>query len=300
MSCDQTFDVIVEIPKGGRMKYEMDDNHRIVLDRVLPLGLSYPANYGFIPQTLACDGDALDAIVLTDYSLHIKCRIECRPIGVLIMTDEKGMDEKIIMIPCSAVDESYSHIHSLTDLSPRTLQEIKIFFETYKNVEKDKWTKVDGFQDASKAYELIVLYLDKFTKSQVSAYSSSSPDKRMTQNSENSESKMNGNKNTDNGWLYCIRQQQGEENTYAIGMAHEISETRDICGKNNNNKQLIFCSYHKDSDINRILQFVYSELHIHPHITVSTHNKHCFSCKTDDTMNSILRMIESEWFIIEK
>jgi len=149
---------VIEIPKGGCLKYEIRDDGTLELDRVLPRGLSYPSNYGFIPDTLACDGDALDVLLLSDYPLHIGCHVECRPIGVLIMSDEKGLDEKIIAVPSHGVDESYDSIESIHDVSARTLKEIKMFFELYKTIDSDRWTRVEGFEDVEFAEGLIHKY----------------------------------------------------------------------------------------------------------------------------------------------
>lgn len=155
---------VIEIPKEGRLKYEIREDGTLELDRVLPRGLSYPSNYGFIPDTLACDGDALDVLLLTDYPLHIGCHVECRPIGVLIMSDEKGLDEKIIAVPSHDVDESYDSIESIHDVSARTLKEIKMFFELYKSIDSDRWTRVDRFEDVDFAEGLIQKYQDNFVQ----------------------------------------------------------------------------------------------------------------------------------------
>ena len=149
---------VVEIPKGGRLKYEINSDGNIVLDRALASGLSFPANYGFIINTLACDNDALDVLILTDYPICVKCHVRCRPIGVLIMTDEKGLDEKILAVPSHDVDMSYGSITDIHHISRRVLDEIKMFFETYKVIDNNKWTKVEGFYDAKHAEKLIEKY----------------------------------------------------------------------------------------------------------------------------------------------
>lgn len=149
---------IIEIPKGCRLKYEIDNSNNVVLDRVLPRGLSFPANYGFIPNTLAGDNDALDVLLLTDYPLCVKCRVKCRPIGVLIMTDEKGLDEKILAVPSHEVDSSYDSVVNINNISERVLAEIKMFFEMYKTIDDNKWTRVEGFYDVKQAEQLIQKY----------------------------------------------------------------------------------------------------------------------------------------------
>jgi inorganic pyrophosphatase len=149
---------VIEIPKGGRLKYEIQEDGTLELDRVLPRGLSYPANYGYITDTRACDGDALDVLILADYPLHIGCHVECRPIGVLVMSDEKGLDEKIIAVPSNAVDESYDSIWSIGDVSSRTLKEIQMFFEMYKTIDAGRWTRVEQFKGVAVAEMLVEKY----------------------------------------------------------------------------------------------------------------------------------------------
>ena len=150
----------IEIPYKSRMKYEIDENNNIILDRVIPKGFAFPGNYGFIPQTIAGDADPLDVLLITDYPIVPKCSVLCRPIGVLIMTDEKGLDEKIIAVPAKSVDKSYEHIFRLDDLSKRLLNEIELFFRTYKSIDDSKWTKVHAFRDVDEAIRLIRKYAE--------------------------------------------------------------------------------------------------------------------------------------------
>ena len=131
-------------------------NSSFFLDRVLPKGCSFPGNYGYIPNTLAGDNDPLDVLIITDYAIQSRCHVPCRAIGVLIMSDEKGLDEKIIAVP--TVDDTYVHITDISDVSKRTLDEIQLFFKTYKQLENKKWTKVESFKDTEYANSLIRKY----------------------------------------------------------------------------------------------------------------------------------------------
>ncbi|PAF45877.1 inorganic diphosphatase [Helicobacter sp. 11S02629-2] len=143
---------VIEIPYGSNIKYELDkETGAIVVDRVMFSAMFYPANYGFIPQTLADDGDPLDILVLNEYPLIPGSVIACRVIGMLIMEDEKGMDEKLLAVPVSKVDARYENIKSMSDLPKITLDRIKNFFETYKMLEPNKWVKVKDFVDAKQA-----------------------------------------------------------------------------------------------------------------------------------------------------
>ena len=141
--------VIVEIPKGSRNKYELDPaSGRIKLDRVLYSSIHYPADYGFIDNTLAGDGDALDALVLIEEPTFPCCLIACHPIGVFLMHDEQGEDEKILCVP--QADPSWNHINELEQLSPHLLREIEHFFQTYKDLE-GKPTATFGWQGRTEA-----------------------------------------------------------------------------------------------------------------------------------------------------
>jgi inorganic pyrophosphatase len=146
-------EVVVEIPRGSRNKYELDKERGvIVLDRVLFSSVHYPMDYGFITGTLAEDGDALDALVVVDEPTFPGCHIIARPIGVLDMKDEKGPDHKILAVPIG--DPRFANIHDLHDIDPHWLREIEHFFETYKALE-DKWTDVVGWEDAAAAHRVI-------------------------------------------------------------------------------------------------------------------------------------------------
>lgn len=131
------FDVTVEIPKGERNKYELDHKtHRIRLDRTLFTSMQYPADYGFIDNTLGNDGDPLDALVILPFPTFPGCVIECRAIGMFKMTDEAGGDDKILCVP--AGDPRHEHLQDVTDVSDFDLGEIQHFFTSYKDLEPGK------------------------------------------------------------------------------------------------------------------------------------------------------------------
>lgn len=148
-----TITVMVEIPKGSRNKYEYDKEKGIIrFDRMLFSAMHYPSDYGFIPNTLALDGDPLDALVLVWEPTFPGCVIEARPVGVFKMWDEKGLDEKILCVPVR--DPLWNHIHTLSDVPPHLLKEIEHFFAVYKDLEEKK-TGVEGWQDLDAALQII-------------------------------------------------------------------------------------------------------------------------------------------------
>jgi len=148
------FDVIIEIPKGQRNKYEMDHaTGRIRLDRMLFTSTRYPDDYGFIEGTLGDDGDPLDALVILDEPTFPGCEIAVRPIAVFWMTDEKGPDAKILMVP--ARDPRYAGLQNLGDVPDHVTAEIGHFFDIYKELERDKSTDVRGWQDRAAAETII-------------------------------------------------------------------------------------------------------------------------------------------------
>jgi len=147
--------VIVEVPKGSRNKYEYDPmSKRIKLDRVLFSAVHYPADYGYIEDTLAEDGDQVDVLVLISEPTFPGCLIEAKPLGVLQMRDEKGNDNKILAVPLK--DPLYQHVNDIHDIAPHLLTEIENFFLTYKKLEA-KVVATDGWGDSKKAVE----YLNK-------------------------------------------------------------------------------------------------------------------------------------------
>ncbi len=156
---------IIEIPYGSSVKYELDkESGAVFVDRVMASAVFYPANYGFIANTLADDGDPVDILVLNEYPIQAGAVIPCRLIGVLVMEDESGMDEKLLALPTSKVDARYEDIKSLDDVPKATLAKIKNFFETYKILEKDKWVKVQDFKDTKAAVEILEKAIANYKK----------------------------------------------------------------------------------------------------------------------------------------
>jgi len=146
-------EVVVEIPRGSRNKYELDKALGVMrLDRVLYSSVHYPTDYGFITGTLALDGDALDALVVVDEPTFPGCHVIARPIGVLDMRDEKGPDQKILAVPVG--DPRYADMYDIKDIGQHWLKEIENFFQTYKALEP-KWTEVVGWEDAAMALRVI-------------------------------------------------------------------------------------------------------------------------------------------------
>jgi len=150
---------VIEIPYQTCVKYEYDENYeKLRCDRILNTSMLYPGNYGYIPNTLGGDGDPLDILVLCDYQLYPGTIIECKVIGVLLMEDEKGIDEKIISVPSESVDLNSKFINDLNDISEIILKKIKHFFEYYKMNDKNKWCKVDDFKTKEDARNIIEKY----------------------------------------------------------------------------------------------------------------------------------------------
>lgn len=149
----RTVEARIEIPMGSRNKYEVDaKTGRIRLDRVLYSSVYYPAEYGFVEDTLYLDGDPLDILVFTSAPTFPGCYVECRVIGGMDMIDCGDPDVKILAV--NVGDPRYDHVHTLDDLPPHYLQEIENFFQTYKTLQ-NKETEVNGFFDVVKAWEII-------------------------------------------------------------------------------------------------------------------------------------------------
>lgn len=149
--------VIVEIPANSSpIKYEIEkDYDALMVDRFMATPMFYPANYGYIPQTLADDGDAVDVLVVTPYPVVPGSVIRCRPVGVLQMSDEAGEDAKVLAVPHSKLTSLYDHVQQASDLPELLLQQIQHFFEHYKDLEAGKWVKVQGWADAQTARQII-------------------------------------------------------------------------------------------------------------------------------------------------
>lgn len=145
--------VFIEIPRGSRNKFELDKATGLLkFDRLLYSSVHYPGDYGFIPQTLADDDDPLDAIVITHEATFPGCLMEVRPIGVFEMSDDKGLDEKVLCVPVS--DPLRAEYTSLKNVRPHYLREVEHFFEVYKELE-GKHTEVLGWADVGRAHEII-------------------------------------------------------------------------------------------------------------------------------------------------
>ena len=150
--------VIIEVPLGGQpIKYEMDKvAGTLFVDRFLYTPMSYPGNYGFVPHTLSDDGDPIDVLVCNSRELMPGCVINVRPIGVLIMEDNAGQDEKILAVPSHKLTKRYDNISECFDLPEITLQQITHFFEHYKDLEPGKWAKIGDMHGSVDAKKLIV------------------------------------------------------------------------------------------------------------------------------------------------
>lgn len=150
--------VIIEIPaESSPVKYEIEkEEDAIFVDRFMAAPMFYPANYGYINDTLADDGDALDVLVLTPYPVIPGSVIRCRPVGVLNMTDEAGEDAKLVAVPHDKLTKAYKDVNDIEDLPQLTLDRIKHFFENYKGLEEGKWVKVEGWDNADAARAAIM------------------------------------------------------------------------------------------------------------------------------------------------
>ncbi len=161
---DVEFEVIIEIPKGQRNKYEMDhETGRIRLDRMLFTSTRYPADYGFIENTLADDGDPLDALVLLEEPTFPGCQIRCRAIGMFRMRDEMGLDDKVLCVP--ATDPRMAHLRNITDVPEFDQLEIQHFFEVYKALEPGKQVEAAAWADVAAAEAEIVACRERLAAS---------------------------------------------------------------------------------------------------------------------------------------
>jgi inorganic pyrophosphatase len=155
--------VIVEVPVGGQpIKYEMDKNAgTLIVDRFLYTPMAYPGNYGFVPHTLSGDGDPIDVLVCNTRALIPGCVINVRPIGVLIMEDNAGQDEKVIAVPSPHLTRRYEGVANYTDLPEITLQQVEHFFEHYKDLEPGKWVKIGSWHGADFAKKMIAEAIER-------------------------------------------------------------------------------------------------------------------------------------------
>jgi len=155
--------VVIEVPIGGEpIKYEMDKKSgALVVDRFLYTAMRYPGNYGFIPHTLSDDGDPCDVIVANTRAIIPGAIISCRVIGVLLMQDESGQDEKILAVPSDKLTKRYEKIKDYTDLPEITLKQIEHFFTHYKDLEPNKWVKILGWGSVEEAQKIVTASIEK-------------------------------------------------------------------------------------------------------------------------------------------
>jgi inorganic pyrophosphatase len=159
--------VVIEVPVGGEpIKYELDKSSgTLFVDRFLYTPMRYPGNYGFVPHTLSEDGDAIDVLVCNTRVIVPGAVINCRPIGVLVMEDEAGNDEKIIAVPSSHVSRRYDAVKDYSQLPEITREQIEHFFQHYKDLEPDKWARIDHWGDSEEARLMIMQAVERETQS---------------------------------------------------------------------------------------------------------------------------------------
>lgn len=153
--------VIIEIPShSDPVKYEVDkETGALFVDRFMNTAMFYPCNYGYIPHTLSDDGDPVDVLVMSPYALISGSVVACRPVGMLKMTDESGEDAKVIAVPH---DKMYDDIQNIDDVSQRKLDQLAHFFEHYKDLEKNKWVKIEGWVGKDEAEAEIMTSVERF------------------------------------------------------------------------------------------------------------------------------------------
>ncbi len=159
--------VIIEIPShSDPVKYEVDKNTgAMFVDRFMNTAMHYPCNYGYVPHTLSEDGDPVDVLVVTPVPLISGSVIQCRPIGVLNMTDESGPDAKILAVPIDKLCTSYRKIKNTEDMPPLLIEQIAHFFEHYKDLEENKWVKIEGWNGPEEAKKEILGSIKRFQDS---------------------------------------------------------------------------------------------------------------------------------------
>ncbi len=158
--------VIIEIPMHGEpVKYEVDkDSGALFVDRFMTTAMFYPTNYGYVPNTLSEDGDPVDVLVVTPVPLISGAVVRCRPLGMLKMTDESGVDAKILAVPISKLSKMYDALTSYEDLPRHLLLSLEHFFQHYKDLEEGKWVKVDGWCGVEAACEEILSSIKRFSE----------------------------------------------------------------------------------------------------------------------------------------
>ena len=162
----EDINVIIEIPcHGAPVKYEVDKKSgAFLVDRFMATAMHYPTNYGYIPHTLSEDDDPADVLVITPAPLIPGAVVNCRPVGVLKMTDESGVDAKILAVPSDKLSTRYRHIKEYDQIEQETINSISHFFEHYKDLENNKWVKIDGWRDSAQAKEEIKSSIDRYIK----------------------------------------------------------------------------------------------------------------------------------------
>ena len=153
----EEFNVVIEIPMHGEpVKYEVDkDSGALCVDRFMATAMYYPANYGYVPHTLSDDGDPVDVLVVTPVPLISGSVITCRPIGMLKMADESGLDAKVLAVPVSKLTKMYENVNTYEDLPTPLLRSIEHFFKHYKDLEDGKWVEIKGWASLDAAVEEI-------------------------------------------------------------------------------------------------------------------------------------------------
>ena len=162
----EAFNVIIEIPMNADpIKYEVDkESGAIFVDRFMGTAMHYPCNYGYVPQTIAGDGDPVDVLVITPFPLIPGVVVRCRAIGVLKMTDEAGQDAKVLAVPVDKILPIYSHWQKPADMNELRLRQIQHFFEHYKDLEPGKWVKVNGWGGVADAHKEILEGIERYNK----------------------------------------------------------------------------------------------------------------------------------------
>ena len=160
----EDINVIIEIPShSDPVKYEVDKTTgAMFVDRFMNTAMHYPCNYGYVPHTLSEDGDPVDVLVITPVPLISGSVIRCRPVGVLKMTDEAGPDAKVLAVPVDKLCTSYRNVKTIDDIQPMLLAQVSHFFEHYKDLEANKWVKVEGWGDTEEAHKEILDSIQRF------------------------------------------------------------------------------------------------------------------------------------------
>lgn len=162
----EDFNVVIEIPAHSEpIKYEVcKETGAMFVDRFLSTPMRYPCDYGYIPQTLSDDGDPVDVLVISPIPAITGSVIRCRPLGMLKMSDEAGMDAKLLAVPVSKLTPVYNDIKGISDLPPLLLKQIAHFFEHYKDLEENKWVKIEGWGDKEEAVNEILSSVERYNK----------------------------------------------------------------------------------------------------------------------------------------